>query len=74
MCFHWCSACGVLRTEVGRPSRSNKMLIFLNSILPSVSSYSLMSSLPRSAQCVCVRLLVMLTLLLLLLLFTSRIR
>lgn len=77
MCFHWCSACGVLQTEVGRPSRSNKMLIFLNSILPLcccffISLYSLISSLPRSAQCVCVHPLVMFTLLLLLLLLRTR--
>ncbi len=55
MCFHWCSACEMLRTEVGRQRRSNKMLFFY-SILPLcccffISVYSLISSLP---PCVCV--------------------
>lgn len=29
MCFHWCSACGMLQTDVGRERSSNKMLPFL---------------------------------------------
>lgn len=34
MCFHWCSACGMLQREVIEQNRSNKMLFILFHPLP----------------------------------------
>lgn len=34
MCFHWCSACGMLQTEMGTEKQQKAFFSFLNSILP----------------------------------------
>lgn len=48
MCFHWCSACGMLQTGMGKEKRQKAFFSFFNSILPvrcsSVGVYSFISS------------------------------
>lgn len=34
MCFHWCSACGMLQTGMGKEKRQKAFFSFFNSILP----------------------------------------
>lgn len=47
MCFHWCSACGMLQTGMGKEKRQKAFFSFFNSILPvrrfSVLVYSFIS-------------------------------
>lgn len=47
MCFHWCSACGMLQTGMGKEKRQKASFSFFNSILPvrgfSGSVYSFIS-------------------------------
>lgn len=60
MCFHWCSACGMLQTEteMGKEKRQKAFFSFFNSILSvrcfSVGVYSFISSVrlrPACQQC-----------------------
>lgn len=48
MCFHWCSACGMLQTGMGKEKQQKAFFSFFNSILPvrrfSVGVYSFISS------------------------------
>lgn len=58
MCFHWCSACGMLQTGMGKEKQQKAFFSFFNSILPvrrfSVGVYSFISTVrlrPVRQQC-----------------------
>lgn len=55
MCFHWCSACGMLQTGMGKEKQQKAFFSFFNSILPirrfSVGVYSFISSVRLRPVC-----------------------